>query len=394
MLQNVFGALLLGGGLAAVAGGAWLVHRGRNWHATLDRFDGPTTVDALEPGPVALTGTVHAAADTEPVTGPLSGAEGVVAESRVTPGGGGLLARSRRRRRILDRQADSTPFVLDDATGRVRVELPDAPDPDGWSLQPADWLSGRLFWGLDFDLVETTRRARLSWGVPDAGRFRELHAPFDTRFGPDELPPGQRRRYAERVVQPGEEVFVFGEASRTEAGWDAPEWTVTADDPESVLLSDSFATRAGRDDARRERAWSERIGYAFGGSVLLLGLFVTAASVVFAPDPLVAAGYLLAGLPVLAVALAATVRGVDLASGASFVARSLGSGGAIGLGLLAAGGYLLSQRPPGTLLSAAAWPAYALLAAGAFFLWGAVSAFLYVQYGIDLPLRGKLPGDE
>lgn len=200
MLQNVFGALLLGAGLAAIAGGAWLVHRGRNWHATLDRFDEPTTIDALEPGPVALTGTVRKADDTEPVTGPLSGAEGVVAESRVTTGGGGSVVGSRRRRRILDRQADSTPFVLDDGTGRVRVELPDA------------------------------------------------------------------------------------------------------------------------------------------------------------PDPLRAALYLLAGLPVLAVALAAAVRGVDRAGGVRFVARSLGSGGAIGLGLLAAGGYLLSRRPPGTLLSAAAWP--------------------------------------
>lgn len=386
MIQNVLGAVVLGAGLAAVAAGLWMAYRGRTWPVDVERFEDvpETTVDGLEPGRVSLSGTVREAHDTSPVTGPLSGERGVAVESQV--------ARGRRRLRIEDRQADWTPFELDDGTGRVRVELPDDLAAEGRSLR-AGGSAARWCWGLSYDLVEKVR-AGLTWGAADPEAARNLDAPFDLEFGADAMPPGQVRTYRERVVRPGDEVVVFGEARRSDEGWDAPDWTITADGHEGFLVSDQFATPEGRDEARRERTWSKRLGYGMGAFALVFGLAITAFGTVVSADPLVAGLYLLAALPFLGAGALVVRRGASPVASVDFAWRSVVGGAALGLGLAAGGGYLLATREGGTLPTVDAWPAYALLALGAFFLWGAVSAFLYAAYGVDLPMRGTIPGAE
>lgn len=60
MLQNPLAAVLIAAGFA-VTGGLWILRNSRGWHALLYRAGDPAdmTVDALEPGLVAETGTVN-----------------------------------------------------------------------------------------------------------------------------------------------------------------------------------------------------------------------------------------------------------------------------------------------------------------------------------------------
>lgn len=392
MVQNLIGGIVLGFGFLILAGAYWVVKRGRISQALVRRMDhlSETSVSALDPGQTGITGTVQETDDTELVTGPMSGEEGVIALSEIA-------LPQANRVEVLDRTVDWTPFEIDDGTSRIRIEPPDR-IADHTSNRWPTQLKDRSFLGLAYDFTKKTPRAGVRSGIPNPEESRDLHAVFDNQLGPDSLPPGQNRIYQERVIEPGEELFIFGEATRSDSDPADPAWTLTAGDDGPFLISDKFATREGRESVRREWTWSKRLSYGFAAFVSLFGLAVSAAGVTLIPDPLV--GVIYAVLFFLgALLLVNKGRRVIMQS---FLFRQRGPethrwqgslfGGVLGVVLTAVGGYFLASRyqDTGSLITASAWYAYLLVGIGLFILWGGLTAFLYYQYGIDLPFRGKM----
>lgn len=168
---------------AAVVAGAVLLGRGlTNLGRYLDlrRAAGPDLVDAAA-GRVAVSGTVRPTGD--PLVSPLSGESAVawsvrVLEStRVSGGGRGLDV-------VVDDHRER-PFVIEDGTGRLRVE-PSAGTPR-----------------LERDL---RAEVRSDDGVPEP--VRRLLAERDAAA------PDGRRIYYESRLEPGETATVLGEAIR------------------------------------------------------------------------------------------------------------------------------------------------------------------------------------
>lgn len=195
-------------GLVAVAVGVGaLYHAVKVYRRTKRMSDTETTaVRDVEPGVVELKGTARPAEDEGTVSGPISGKDAVassVTVERYSSGG------KHSSWKTIHEQETVRPFVLDDGTGEVRVDPPDAAKV---SLDEYRWV-------IDGDETE-----------PDeVRRFVESADGVDAaeKAGDSLLGSGERRRYEEGVIEPGEDVYVFGQAVESDAGWGSEAYEVT-----------------------------------------------------------------------------------------------------------------------------------------------------------------------
>jgi len=158
-------------------------------------------IGELEPGTVKINGEARRTDDGSALRSPISrkGAIGYV--TRVEEPGGG---KSQSWETVYEDE-EFVPFVVDDGTGEVRVEPP-----------PEVSTAGGMFpkRQVDIELTQTT-----VWGDEEPPervkdfikRNEEVEEAEGVIFDED-------RRYSEGVIEPGEEVYVFGEA--TEEGGD------------------------------------------------------------------------------------------------------------------------------------------------------------------------------
>lgn len=224
----------LGIGIALLVAGLWLARFGvRLLRGSLSTFgegvdqvgSGPSPVAALAPGWAELIGTAKTGEEGT-FEAPLSGDDVVLSVNRLTwtfkpPGAG-----SNRSRRSVE-AIESVPFALRDETGTVRAELDD----------PARYHLGR---------------PTVDGEDPPGAQQWEARQEFE-----DQEPVGvERTRYQEWTVEPGEEVYVFGEVREREGGGAGDDLVVTAGEPDAMR---AVVSTEGRK--------SPAVG-AFGGSIL------------------------------------------------------------------------------------------------------------------------------
>jgi hypothetical protein len=251
----VVSPVLLVAGVLCLLVGSYGVVRGRRMRAERALMESTETTDALRvtPGPVELVGRAEPAEEGL-LPAPFTD-EAVVAawweieeweESGDTSSwrteGSGTYA---------------TEFYLDDGTDRVLVRPDDATlefDPDGtWTREV----------GVDDPLPDSIRE------------FLELDS---TPGGPDEalikaLDWGQQvgdRKYWQRVVRPGEEVYVLGTATRVGAReFGANDFEVVAAADDGHRDSERFIV-SNRSESELVAARSNATPYLVGGGVLVL----------------------------------------------------------------------------------------------------------------------------
>jgi len=235
--------------LVFVAVGLFVVNGGRKRRARSERIDNTETtpVRDLGPGTVELKGTARPAAEATPRESPITAADALAFHVEVekyqssSQGGGSW--------RTIHEEQEAVPILLGDGTGEVRVELP----ADG---------------GLD---VELTRK-RVGGGEEPPEpirRYVENEAAVDeaTRHDLGLLSIGERRRYSEGVIEPGEEVYVLGRAREKEAGWGDREYVI--DEPTEA--GDFVLSDKSEEDLIEEGKWGGVIMLVFGGVFVVVG---------------------------------------------------------------------------------------------------------------------------
>jgi len=253
-------------GLVAVALGGYGAYRGRRMRAEAELLSSTETTDALAvtPGPVELVGRAEPPEDGL-LPAPFTDEDVIAAwweieeweESGKTSSwrteGSGTYA---------------TAFYLDDGTDQVLVR------PDGASLE--------------FD-PETTRVREIGVDDPTPEPVRQFLSLDSTPGGPNEallkaLDFGQQvgdRKYRQRVVRPGEEVYVLGTATRVGAAeFGDNDFEVVESAADGHRDADRFIVSNRSESellAARSNAWL----YLFGGALLAaLGVTTLAFAVV------------------------------------------------------------------------------------------------------------------
>jgi hypothetical protein len=194
LIFSVFGLVFLGVGLHTA-------NTGRKERAQSKQIAQTETTEIrnLQPGTAEIKGTAHPAEGATTVQSPITGTEALAARVEVeeweSSGEGGGSWETKHETQT------AVPIVVDDGTDEVRVELPAAGE---------------------FDLEQTRTEVGSGDEPPtEIKQYLESTPEIDeaTRHDIGPLSIGERRRYSEGVIEPGEEVYVLGGAREEEAGW-------------------------------------------------------------------------------------------------------------------------------------------------------------------------------
>lgn len=243
-------------GVAFVLVGGWIARRGLRQRADRDRVEAveTTPVRALSEGRVQIEGTARPL-DGRTLSRPFApGEDALVVDVEVEDAGES--GRRGSRWDTVHRERESVPFlVVDDAGDAVVVEPPD---------------------GGEFVLEGVSHRTGLLRRTPAVVREYVERTPGLERAGVDlgvARLPGSDRRYTERTLRPGEDVYVLGEATAADDLWSAEHPYTVSGDPESFVLGDRH--EAGVVD---ELSTGARRHLAVGGFFVLLGLLLVVSS--------------------------------------------------------------------------------------------------------------------
>ncbi|ERH10410.1 MAG: hypothetical protein J07HX64_02184 [halophilic archaeon J07HX64] len=171
----------------------------------------------LQSGRVAITGTVRPVSDDATVRSPIGQTDAVAFRTAVeeyvgdSDGGGHW-------NRIYNR-AEVRPFLVDDETGTVRI------DPPSDTEQRLDWHRRNVGVGSEAP-------AAIQSFVE---REQEVEETNEYELGP--LTLGDRRRYTEGVVEPGERAYVLGSARET-SGWGDVSYVIDEPAGEDFVIAD------------------------------------------------------------------------------------------------------------------------------------------------------------
>lgn len=249
MLQNV--AISLGGLVFALAGLRRMYQGRAEWDAGERIADRETTaIRDIEPGPIEVKGSARPAEDATVHRSPFSETESLA--TRITVKEWHSDGRSDENWATVFEEETAERLLVDDGTGDVAVSLPD----EG---------------GLDLTWTET--RVESDEDPPDAiRRYVENRSDIEIpdRHSVGALSVGERRRYLEGTLEPGEDVYVLGTARGADAGWDQRGYVI--DEPTSD--GDFVLSNKSEDALVKEGKQGGFVFLAFGGLLTLIGLGV------------------------------------------------------------------------------------------------------------------------
>jgi hypothetical protein len=252
----------VGMGLLTLGIGLYLVRTGQRQRRKKAKIASTETTQIrnLGPGTVEVKGAAHPTDDGSVLRSPIARADALatyVSVERYSSGGGGETGGGGSWKTIYE-DTQSVPMLVDDGTGEIRVELPE-----------------------DGALNVERDRTRVGGGDEPPERIRrfvEREEAVDeaTRHDLGLLSTGERRRYSEGMIEPGEDVYVLGRATET-AGWDGQGYVI--DEPTAsgeFVLSDK-----SEEQLVREAKWSGALLLAIGviaagvgGVITLAGLLI------------------------------------------------------------------------------------------------------------------------
>jgi hypothetical protein len=255
MVQDLVVRLGVSGfGAVFVVVGLYTMNRGRTRRARSERIADTETTEIrdLRPGTVEVEGTAHPAGDATVRESPITRTDALASQVEVEEWESG--GQGSGNWETIHEEESAVPMTVDDGTGEVRVELP----PDG---------------GLDLE------QARTEVGSGDeppepVRRYVEREADVEeaARHDVGPLSLGERRRYSEGVIEPGEEVYVLGSAREEQAGWGEREYVI--DEPTGA--GDFVLSDRSEADLIREGKRSGLVLLGFGGLLTVVGTLVAA----------------------------------------------------------------------------------------------------------------------
>ncbi len=234
--------------------GLYVLNRGRVARARSQRIaeTETTPVRELQPGTAEVKGVAQPAEDGNTLESPITNQEAVATyvetEEWESSGEGGGNWRTKHER------SSAVPMLVDDGTGEVLVELPADGDLD---VEEQQWKVG----SGDEPPEQIKRYLETEAEVDEASR---------KEFGP--LSFGERRRYSEGVIEPGEEVYVLGTAREEQGDWGERNFAIDAPtESGDFILSDKSEAELIKEGKRGGLVY-----LLFGGVLTAVGLFVMA----------------------------------------------------------------------------------------------------------------------
>lgn len=235
--------------LVFVIVGLYTMNKGHTQRARSERIDETETTEIrdLRPGTVEIKGTAHPAENATPIESPIRGTEALATHVEVeeweSSGKGGGSWETKHKEQA------AVPMTVADGTGEVGVELP----ADG--TLNVEQTETKV--GSGDEPPEPIRRY-----LEDEPEIEEA-----TRRDLGPLSFGDRRRYSEGLIKPGEAVYVLGRAREEQAGWGERHYAI--DEPTEAghfILSDKSEA-----DLVRETKRSGLVFLAFGGFTAVVG---------------------------------------------------------------------------------------------------------------------------
>ncbi|KZN23510.1 hypothetical protein A4G99_11385 [Haladaptatus sp. R4] len=236
-------------GVTLLVVGLYQMNKGRNRWAQAERIaDVETTrIRDLRPGGVEIKGTVQPPENGNLFESPIETTDAIVAhvtveEEQGVDGGSSW--------ETIHEAVLGGPITIDDGTGTIRVELPLG---EGLNLQGIETKVGRG----DEPPEKIRRYVANEPAVEEATR---------KSYGP--VKAGDSRRYSEGVIEPGEDVYVLGNARRWRGNWEGPEFVIDAPtEGGDFILSDK-----SENDLVKEGKDGAVLPFAVGGLFVILGL--------------------------------------------------------------------------------------------------------------------------
>ncbi|MFC3958986.1 E3 ubiquitin ligase family protein [Halovivax cerinus] len=234
-------------GLVFVVAGAVTMYRGYG-----ERAEGgviaeteTTPIRDLTPGPVEVKGTVRPDEDAATVESPISKTDALAARIEVEERQDGSWNTI-----FTDEWAEA--LLVDDGTGEVPVDLPSADELDLRGTETEV--------GVDDEPPAAVRRY--------VEREPDLELPDRRSMGP--VTVGERRRYTEGVLEPGDDGYVLGAARETAAGWDRADYAIDEPTGSGEFVLSNKPER----ELIEERTQGGFVSLAFGGLLTLVGAAV------------------------------------------------------------------------------------------------------------------------
>lgn len=260
-MVEIFGVALMGISLIPIVGGLFVANLGRrlkNRSNTIKETE-TTKIGEIKPGKVEVKGTARPTEDGSTFPSPINRDEAVATKVIVQRYESGSSERGGSWRTIHE-EKKSVPFVVDDGTGEARVDTPPTSEQEM--------------------LFEMTRE-RVPGGQEPPEKIkkfveREEEVDETSKSGVGPISLGERRRYMEGSIEPGEEVYVLGEA-REEAGWDERGYVIDGEtESGDFIMSDK-----PEEQLVKEGAWGGLLLYVVGGISVFVGGFLMLVSLVF-----------------------------------------------------------------------------------------------------------------
>jgi hypothetical protein len=256
MVEELFSRLVFSVvGLVFLGAGLHTMNKGHKERAQSNKIANTETtqINSLQPGTAEIKGTAHATEDATAVQSPITETEALATHLEVEEwessgeGGGNWETKHENQTGV--------PIMVDDSTGEVRVELP----PTG---------------ALNVEQT-STKVGSGDEPPPKIEQYLETTAEIDeasrTDVGP--LTIGERRRYSEGMIEPGEEVYVLGRVREEQSGWGERRYVVDEPtDSGDFILSDKSEETLIQEGKR-----AGLLFLGFGGLFTLVGTALVSA---------------------------------------------------------------------------------------------------------------------